>query len=142
MSQAKNGDTVKVHYKGTFDDGFVFDSSEGREPLAFTVGEGQVIPGFEQAIDGMVIGDSKNVRIPAHEAYGPRREEMIQTIERAQIPPDLDLSVGQQLQVQGDGGHTFVVTITELTDDSVTLDANHPMAGKDLNFEIELVEIG
>ncbi len=141
MAQAKHGDTVRVHYTGTFDDGTVFDTSAEREPLQFTIGSGQVIPGFDNAILDMVVGAKKKVNIPAEQAYGPRSEELVAQIGRDRLPADLEIEIGQQLQVGlADGGQT-VVMIVDLNDETVTLDANHPMAGMDLNFELELIEI-
>lgn len=140
MTQAKNGDTVKVHYTGTLDDGSQFDSSVGSDPLEVTLGGGQVIPGFEQGIEGMQVGEVKQIHIPAEEAYGPRHEQLIQTVERDQLPQDMELEVGMQFQVDsGDG--PMVLTVTEVTPDAATLDGNHPMAGNNLNFELELVEL-
>jgi peptidylprolyl isomerase len=141
MAQAENGDTVRVHYTGTFDDGEIFDSSSGREPLEFTMGSGQLIPGFDRAVDGMSPGESKTVKIPAEEAYGPHREEMMLEVDRAQVPPDLDPKVGERLEIKQQDGRSVPVTVTEVTDTQVVLDGNHPLAGKSLNFEIELVEI-
>jgi len=140
MAEAKAGDTVRVHYTGTLGDGSEFDSSRGREPLEFTVGEGQVIPGFDEAVTGMQPGEEKRVTIPADEAYGQRRPEMVGSIRREQFPPGIRPAVGQQLQMSQQG-HTFVVTVTGVSDDEVTLDANHPLAGEDLTFQLELVEI-
>lgn len=140
MAEARAGDTVRVHYTGTLDDGSVFDSSRGREPLEFTVGAGQVIPGFDEAVTGMQPGEEKRVTIPADDAYGQRRPEMVGSIRREQFPPGIQPAVGQQLQMSQQG-HTFVVTVTEVSDDEVTLDANHPLAGEDLTFQLELVEI-
>lgn len=141
MAEAKNGDTVKVHYTGKFEDGTVFDSTEGREPVQFTLGGGQLISGFEKALIGMNPGESKTSDIPQDEAYGPRNEEMKQVVERGQLPSDLTPQVGMQLQVNTPEGQTLIVTIAEVTDSHVTLDANHPLAGKDLSFDIQLVEI-
>jgi len=139
MTQAKNGDTVKVHYTGTLDDGSQFDSSVGSEPLEVRLGGGQVIPGFEQGITGMQVGETKQIHIPAEEAYGPRHEELIQTVHRDQLPEDANVEVGMQFQVDGGQG-PMILTVTEVTPDSATLDGNHPMAGNNLNFELELVE--
>lgn len=140
MTQAKAGDTVRVHYTGTLEDGSVFDSSQGREPLEFTLGEGQVIPGFEEAVLGMEPGESKRVTIPSTEAYGPRREELMLEVGKEEFPPDVRPEVGQRLQmVQGE--QAMVVLVREVGDRSVTLDANHPLAGEDLTFELELVRI-
>lgn len=142
MSEAKNGDNVKIHYTGTLDDGTVFDSSAGHDPLEFTLGSGQVITGFEEAVLGMVTGENKKVTIPAEKAYGPRNETMVIEAPRNQVPPDINPEVGQQLQMGGPGGETVIVRVTEVTDEHVVLDANPPLAGKDLTFDIELVAIG
>ncbi|MBU0674917.1 MAG: peptidylprolyl isomerase [Proteobacteria bacterium] len=142
MTQAKNGDTVKINYTGKLNDGTVFDSSEGREPLAFTLGSGQVIPGFEEAVLGMTIGASKNIAIPVEKAYGPRNEELVMTAPLEQVPPDLNPEVGQQLQLSGPNNELIVVQVVEVTEESITLDANPPLAGEDLIFDIELVAIG
>ena len=141
MSQAKSGDTVKIHYTGTLDDGTQFDSSSGREPLEFTLGSGQVIPGFEQAVEGMAVGDSKSVNIPPEEAYGPRHEQMIQEVPKTALPEDLDPVEGMALQAQGGDGKVINLTVTAVQDESITVDGNHPLAGKALNFDIELVDI-
>ena len=143
MTQAKAGDTVKVHYTGKLDDGTVFDTSAEREPLEFMIGEGQVIPGFEQAIIGMEPGDSKTTKIGSDDAYGPHRPEMVLSVERDQFPPNIEPELDQQLQIRQPDGQTFVVTVTDITDNGehVTLDANHPLAGQDLTFDIQLVEI-
>lgn len=141
MAQAKEGDTVKVHYTGTLSDGTVFDSSKDRDPLVFTIGSQQVIPGFEENVKGMGVGDSKTFTLNPGEAYGDRNDQMMVDIDRAQMPEDIDPEIGMMLQVQGQDGSVSHVTITEVTDDKVTLDANHPLAGQDLTFEIELREI-
>jgi len=141
MTQAKNGDTVKIHYTGTLDDGTIFDSSEGRDPLAFTIGSGQVIPGFEEAVTGMAVDEKKNVTIPSDKAYGPRNEELLINVPRDQVPPDIEPEEGMRLQMQGPQNQPVVVVIAEVTDEHVILDANPPLAGKDLTFDIELVEI-
>jgi peptidylprolyl isomerase len=141
MAQAKMGDTVKVHYTGKLDDGTVFDSSVDREPLQFTIGSGGIIPGFEQAVVGMNQGDSKTEKIPLDQAYGPYVDEMVVTIERRQMPSDLEPEVGQQLQIQQPNGQIIPVIVTDVSDSQVTLDANHPLAGEDLIFDINLVEI-
>lgn len=138
MSQVKNGDTVKVHYTGTLADGTVFDSSLEREPLEFTLGEGQLIPGFEKTVLGMSAGESRTVIIPAEEAYGPYREEMVLEVPRTQLPADMQPQVGMQLQVGEEQGEGMLVQITQVTDANITLDANHPLAGKDLTFNIQL----
>ena len=141
MTQAKNGDKVKVHYTGKLEDGTVFDSSLNDEPLEFTIGEGDLIPGFELAVVGMIPGDSKTEKIPADQAYGPHIDEMVMEVEREYMPTDFEPEVGQQLQVRQSDGEVIPVIITEVSDSSVTLDANHPLAGMDLIFEIQLVEI-
>lgn len=141
MVQAKAGDSVRVHYTGKLDDGTVFDSSIDRDPLEFTIGDGMIIPGFEQAVIGMTPGDSKTETIPTANAYGPHLEEMIVIVEREQMPPDVEPEVGQQLTIQEPTGQQIPVIITDVSDSAVTLDANHPLAGEDLIFEIQLVEI-
>lgn len=137
---AKSGDTVRVHYTGKLEDGSVFDSSQGRDPLEFTVGSGQVIPGFDQAVAGMKPGDEREVTIPAENAYGDRKEDLVIVVERSQLPPDIDPDVGQQLQLKQDG-QAFVVTVADVQPENITLDANHPLAGETLTFELKLVEI-
>ena len=141
MAQAKEGDAVKVHYTGRLDDGTVFDTSDGRDPLVFTLGEGQIIPGFEQGVTGMVVGDKKSVTIPEQDAYGPRDPERELKVPRSEFPGDIDPEVGQKLQVGRPDGVPAIVTVTEMTDEEITLDANHPLAGKTLTFDIELVEV-
>lgn len=141
MTQAKQGDTVQIHYTGKLPDGTVFDSSVNREPLSFALGSGQVIPGFETAVVGMNPGDTKTATIASDEAYGPRRDEMVLVVEREKIPEEIPLGVGQQLQLQGPQGQALPVVVTEVSDGEVTLDANHPLAGQDLTFDIELVAI-
>jgi peptidylprolyl isomerase len=141
MTQAKSGDTVKIHYSGKLDDGTEFDSSAGRDPLEFKIGEGTIIPTLEEAVVGMTVGDSDTVNIAADDAYGPRREEAVQTVERSMIPENVDLTVGGQVQATAPNGQQLILTVVEVTDASVTLDANHPLAGQDLTFDIQLVEI-
>jgi len=141
MDQAKQGNTVKVHYTGTLDDGTVFDSSDNRDPLEFVVGEGQVIPGFEEAVVGMNVDETKSTRIPAEEAYGPRREDLVLVIEKDQFPPDIAPQIGQQLRLRQANNESITVVVTDVSDDGVTLDANHPLAGEALTFEVKLVEI-
>lgn len=141
MTQAKAGDTVAIHYTGSLADGSQFDSSEGRDPLRFTLGSGQIIAGLDAAITGMSQGEKKSVTIAAAEAYGDHRPEAVQAVPRAQIPAEIPLEVGGGLQVQTPDGQTIPVTVTSVTDEEVTLDANHPLAGKDLTFAVELVEI-
>lgn len=140
MAQAKRGDTVRVHYTGTLDSGEEFDSSRGTDPLTFTLGEGAVIQGFDDAVDGMQVGDEKRVTIPAREAYGPRREELTLRLPRSELPPELDLEIGTQLRME-QGSEVVVVTVRDLDDETVTLDANHPLAGEALTFDLRLVEI-
>lgn len=142
MAEAKQGDNVKVHYTGRLEDGTVFDSSQDRDPLEFTLGEGQVIPGFEQAVQGMGEGDSKTTTVAADEAYGPRRDDLILPVERDRFPEDVDPEVGQPLQMQTNDEQVVQVVVQEIKDGVVMLDANHPLAGEDLTFDIELVELG
>lgn len=141
MTQVKSGDTVRIHYTGTLTDGSTFDSSEGRDPLEFTVGSGQIIPGLDAAMEGMTAGEKKTVEISCDQAYGQVDPAAAQAVPRNDIPDDIPLDLGTQLQVQTPDGQAMVVTITEVTEESVTLDANHPLAGKDLTFAVELVEI-
>ncbi|UCC25232.1 MAG: peptidylprolyl isomerase [Gemmatimonadales bacterium] len=142
MANAQSGDTVHIHYTGRLDDGQVFDSSRERDPLSFTLGEGQVIPGFEEAVRGMEPGDSKTTTIPPEEAYGPRRDELTMSVPREQLPDGLDPQVGQQLNMRTAQGQAFQVTVVGADADAVELDANHPLAGEALTFDIELVKIG
>ncbi|WP_319824511.1 peptidylprolyl isomerase [Thalassovita sp.] len=142
MTQVKPGDKVQIHYTGTLDDGSTFDSSAGRDPLAFTVGSGQIIPGLDKEIPGMTVGDKKTVVIPPAEAYGESQPEAVQAIPRSNVPPEIPLELGLQLQMQSPSGQVVPVTVVSLTEEEVTLDANHPLAGKVLTFAIELVAIG
>ena len=141
MSNVKSGDTVKIHYTGTLDDGSQFDSSAGRDPLEFEVGSGQVIPGFDKAVEGMAVGDSKNVRIEAGDAYGPRHEQLVQEVDRGLLPDDLDPKEGMTLQSSSPEGQTMQFMVTAVAEETITVDANHPLAGQALSFDIELVEI-
>ncbi|HET98373.1 MAG TPA: peptidylprolyl isomerase [Desulfurivibrio alkaliphilus] len=141
MTQAKTGDKVQIHYTGKLTDGTVFDSSQDREPLSFTLGGGEVIPGFDKAVEGMKVGEAKNVTIPVDQAYGPRLDQLIIEIPRSQVPPDLSPEVDQNLQMSGPNGEIVVVRVVEVAADSIKLDANPPLAGQDLNFDIELVAI-
>ncbi len=141
MAQAKQGDIVKVHYTGKLEDGTVFDTSRERHPLRFTIGKGQVIAGFEQAVAGMNVGESKTTVIPVEAAYGARRDDLVVTFDRKQFAPDLDPKVGQRLEVTQENDQTMLVTITALTDTTITVDANHPLAGKALTFDLELMGI-
>jgi len=140
-SQARNGDVVQVDYTGKLADGTVFDSSIGREPLEFTLGAGQMIPGFEKAVFGMKVGEKKTVTIPAGEAYGPYRDDLVAEISREKLPSDVTPQIGQQLVMRQPDGREITVTITKVSDETITVDANHFLAGKDLTFEIELVKI-
>ncbi len=141
MVQARNGDTVRVHYTGRLDDGTVFDTSMSREPLEFTIGERDVIPGFERAVVGMKTGDSKTIRIPAEEAYGAHHADLVFEVGRETLPNDLDPEVGQHLELRQPDGQRVMLTVTEVSASSVKLDANHPLAGQGLTFDMELVEI-
>jgi peptidylprolyl isomerase len=141
MTQVKSGDTVRVHYTGTLTDGQTFDSSEGRDPLEFVVGSGQIIPGLDAAMEGMAVGEKKTVEVPADQAYGHPDPNAQQAVPRAEIPEDIPLDLGTQLQVQTPQGQVMPVTVVEVTEEQVVLDANHPLAGKDLTFAIELVDI-
>jgi peptidylprolyl isomerase len=141
MTEIKSGDVVRIHYTGKFTDGTPFDTSDGREPLEFTVGAGQIIPGLERNIAGMQAGEKQTVTVPAAEAYGPRDEERIQAIPRSAIPEGLDVDVGTRLQANTSEGRPLSLTVVDLDDSSVTVDANHPLAGRDLVFDIEVVEV-
>lgn len=141
MSQAKSGDTVKIAYTGKLEDGTVFDSTESRDPLECTLGQGQLIKGIEKALTGMSPGESKTVSLPPEEAYGPRFDQMVLSVDRSQIPADADPQVGQQLQLTRQDGQPVPAIVTEVTDANITVDANHPLAGCELTFEIELLEI-
>lgn len=141
MQQVKNGDTVNVHYHGKLTDGSTFDSSEGREPLKFTVGTGQVIKGFDDALMDMKIGDKKTVHIPVDEAYGQRRDEMMMEYPKSDFPPDMQPVIGLELHMSDNAGNVFPVVIADVQADIVILDANHPLAGQDLIFDLELVSI-
>ncbi len=141
MSIAKAGDQVAVHYTGKHTDGSIFDSSEGKTPLEFQIGSGMVIKGFDDGVTGMSIGDKKTIVIPAAEAYGEYSPESTVSMERTQIPSHIELVLGSSLNMHQDGGQMIEVVITELTETHVTLDANHPLAGKDLTFDLELVSI-
>ncbi|MBN2224847.1 MAG: peptidylprolyl isomerase [Deltaproteobacteria bacterium] len=141
MTQVKDGDTVKIHYTGKLDDGTIFDTSADNDPLEFTVGKQDVIPGMESAVIGMEPGDKKTITIATDDAYGPYHEEMVVTVDRSEFPEDMAIEVDQQLSVELEDEQSIIVTVTEITDDNVTLDANHPLAGEDLTFDIQLVEI-
>jgi len=141
VAQANEGDEVQVHYTGKLEDGTIFDSSEDGEPLSFTIGENRVIPGFEQAVTGMEPGDTKTAEVDPEQAYGEHREDMVMEMERDQIPGEVDPEVGQQLQLRLENGQTVPVLITALGEDTVTIDANHPLAGRKLIFDIEVVDV-
>ena len=141
MSQAKAGDTVKIHYTGTLSDGTQFDSSAGRDPLEFALGSGQVIPGFDKAVDGMSVGESKSVTIAPEDAYGQKHEQLVQDVPKSALPDDMEPQVGMQLQSQSPDGQVIQLVVTAVGDDTITVDGNHPLAGHELNFEIELVAI-
>jgi FKBP-type peptidyl-prolyl cis-trans isomerase 2 len=141
MAEAKQGDTVKVHYTGKLNDGTVFGSSVDREPLQLTIGNGQVIPDVEQAVVGMNPGESKTVKVLPEQAYGLYQEEMVVEVDRNQLPSDLELEFGKQLQVRQQDGQKAVVTVVDVSESSVKLDANHPLAGEELTFDLQLVEI-
>ncbi|MGH7845932.1 MAG: FKBP-type peptidyl-prolyl cis-trans isomerase [Candidatus Binatia bacterium] len=140
MRQVKHGDTVRVQYSGKLQDGSVFDASD-REPLQFTIGEGQVIPGFEEAVVGMNPGDSKTTELPAEKAFGPYQEDMVVVLDKSQFTGQLEPSLGQRVQIAQPDGPPMDVTVTEVTESEVILDANHPLAGKDLTFDIKLIDI-
>lgn len=141
MAQAKNGDKVKIHYTGKLEDETVFDSSVEREPLEFTVGDGKIIPGFEKAVVGMEPGESKTVTVSPDMAYGPHRKELVVDVERERVPDKLDLKIGGFVQIRQRDGGVIQAKVTGVSEAKVTLDANHPLAGKDLTFDIKLVEI-
>ncbi len=141
MSIIKEGDTVTVHYTGTLTSGEVFDSSKDREPLSFTLGQGQLIAGFEKAVIGLSVGDTTTTNIPANEAYGERNPEMIVEVPKNQLPTEIEAKVSMQLQLNQPNGQAIPVQITEVNEDTITIDANHPLAGKNLSFEIEIVSI-
>lgn len=141
MSQAKSGDTVRIHYTGTLDDGTRFDSSAGRDPLEFVLGQGQVIIGFDKAVDGMDVGDKKSVRIEADDAYGQHQGELVQEVPRGALPDEVTPEKGMALQSKSPEGQITDLVVTAVTDESITVDANHPLAGEALSFDIELVEI-
>ncbi len=141
MSKAKNGDTVKVHYTGKLDDGTVFDCSDNRDPLEFTIGQSQVIPGFEDVVIGMDLGETRTTTIPADRAYGPHSDDMVIEVERDKLQADVEPKVGELWKISGSGKEPMVVRVVEVTDDKVTLDANHPLAGKDLTFDIRVVDV-
>lgn len=141
MQQVKSGDKVKVHYHGRLTSGETFDKSEGREPLEFEVGSGAVIKGFDEGVTGMTVGEKKTINIPFLEAYGPRNPEMIIEMPKDRFPQEMEVEVGMPLVMSDGQGNQYQVVVTEMKDDAVILDANHPLAGKDLIFDLELVDI-
>ena len=141
MQQVKKGDKVKVHYHGRLNNGETFDKSEGRDPLEFEVGSGNVIKGFDDGVTGMTIGEKKTINIPHLEAYGPKNEDMIIEMPKDRFPKDMEIEVGMPLAMNDGQGQQFQVVVTEIKEDVVMLDANHPLAGQDLTFDLELVEI-
>lgn len=141
MSQAKSGDTVKVHYHGKLTDGTTFDSSEGREPLEFEIGSGMVIAGFDEGVTGMAEGDKKTIQIPADEAYGQKQDDLLMEFPKDRFPAEMVPEVGMQLNMSNGQGQNFPVVIREVREDVVVLDANHPLSGEDLTFDLEMVEI-
>jgi len=141
MPQAKKGDKVKVHYTGRLKDGSVFDSSKDRDPLEFQLGQGELIPGFEQAVDGMTPGETKTIDISADQAYGQHRKELIQKVPRQQFPTDIEFQVGQRFQIGQQEEQPMIVQVMEVTESNITLDGNHPLAGENLIFDIELLGI-
>ncbi|WP_349360846.1 peptidylprolyl isomerase [Stappia sp.] len=141
MTQAKPGDTLHLHYTGKLDDGTVFDSSEGRDPLSFELGSGQIIPGLDAGVTGMEVGEKRSVRIEAADAYGEHVPDRVHAVDRATVPENVPTDPGTQLQVQTQDGQTMTVVVAGVTEDKVLLDANHPLAGKALTFDVELVKI-
>ena len=141
MAQAENGNTVKVHYVGTLDNGTQFDSSKGKDPLEFTIGSGTLLPKFENAVVGLAPGETTNIKIPAAEGYGLRRDDLVIKIEKAKLPPTIKPEIGMKLQMRTAQGEPMILNVVELLEDAIVVDANHELAGMDLNFDIELVEI-
>jgi peptidylprolyl isomerase len=141
MTTAKPGDKVKIHYIATFDNGEVLDSSRDREPLQFVLGGGEVIKGLEKGIAGMKVGDSKKIHVTSADAFGERNEKKFTNIDRQRVPKNLEIKIGMQLNLNKSDGSSIPVRVTKITDEKVRLDTNHPYAGKDINFEIELLEV-
>ncbi|MCI5075950.1 peptidylprolyl isomerase [Oricola sp.] len=141
MTEAQHGNTVLIHYTGKLTDGTVFDSSQGRDPLQFELGAGQVIPGLDKAMRGMAVGDSKTVTIPVDEAYGPHHPEGVHVVERSTLPPEVDTQPGARLQASAQDGNVIQLTVVAADTETVTLDANHPLAGQDLVFDVQLVAV-
>ena len=141
MSKVKDGDTVKVHYTGKLENGEVFDTSKEEEPFEFKVGNKAVIPGFEKGVVGMEVGDTKTIEIPPEEAYGAKQDQLVVEVNRSEFPEEITPTIGQRLQIRQQDGNPIIVTVTALTEESITLDANHPLAGYTLFFDVELIEI-
>ena len=141
MSKVKDGDTVKVHYTGKLENGEVFDTSKEEEPFEFKVGNKAVIPGFEKGVVGMKVGDTKTIEIPPEEAYGTKQDQLVVEVNRNEFPDDITPTIGQRLQIRQQDGNPIIVTVTALTEESITLDANHPLAGYTLFFDVEVIEI-
>jgi len=141
MAQAKKGDSVKVNFIGKLEDGSVFASTADSEPLEFKLGEGRIIPGIENAVEGMNVGESKSVKVPPEQAYGQRREELVEEVSRDKFPKDAEPKVGQKFEVPQQQGRPMVVTVVDTSEQTVTLDGNHPLAGRDLTFDLELLEV-
>ncbi|MCB0262139.1 MAG: peptidylprolyl isomerase [Calditrichaeota bacterium] len=141
MATAKTGDTVRVHYTGKLIDGSIFDSSVNSEPMEFTIGDGRLIAGFDNAVNGMSIGQTKTINIPSDEAYGPRYDELVQIVDRSDLPEDMEPAIGQRLEAVQENGNVINVIVSQVEADKITIDANHPLAGEDLVFDLELVEI-
>lgn len=140
--EAQSGDRVTVHYTGTLDDGTVFDSSREGEPIEFELGTGEVIDGFDQAVAGLEVGESREIRLEPDEAYGQRSDDLVIDVDRDDLPEDLDPEVGQTLAVEGADGEEMAAWVAEVGEDAITVDLNHPLAGRSLTFEVELLEIG
>lgn len=141
MAKVEQGDTVHVHYTGKLEDGTVFDTSDGRDPIEFTLGEGKVIPGFEKAVEGLTVGDTTRTTLEPEEAYGLRRDELVMTVPKDDLPDGMSPSVGDQLEMQTQDGQKLPVRVTDSNDESIQIDANHPLAGRELHFDLELVKI-
>jgi peptidylprolyl isomerase len=141
MTQVKTGDKVKVHYHGKLTTGETFDTSEGRDPLAFEVGSGMVIKGFDDGVTGMKVGEKKTIHIPVNEAYGPKNSDMMIKMPKDRFPEDLQVQIGMPLMMSDQSGQQYQVVVTEIGESEITLDANHPLAGQDLIFDLELVAI-
>lgn len=142
MTKAKKGDKVKVHYTGKFTDETVFDSSATRDPMEFELGSGQMIEGFDEAVEGMEVNEKKTVRLPPDQAYGPKRDELMITVSKKEVFNDMEVQVGQKFEIPQEGSQPVVVEVDEVDGDKVVLNGNHPMAGKELIFDIQLIEIG